>query len=338
MVRAPIHTFADHDDFLESCFEKGWTDGLPVVPPTRQKVERFLAHAGLQPHDVLGMVPTREVTVYAEGVAANAVMAGCRVEYFPVVVAACRAILAEKANLHSTTATLAGAAHYVIVNGPIRRQIEVACGLGCFGPGFRANATIGRALRLMVRNICRGVPGLMDRATFSWPFRYSFCFGENEEESPWVPLHVERGFSPEQSTVTVGSLWRYFLTSDHFSNQDLAVANPAAVLDCIAASTGRIPGDAFMGDNNSIVYVVGMEHMRVFAEAGYTKQMMREYLFQKVGRPHVSGPGSARNAGVTRPEGILIVAAGGVGMSDTAILSPHLSNPITVPVEPPKTA
>ena len=341
MTRAAVHEFADYDVFLEAYLERGWTDGLPVVPPTKEKVEQFLAYAGLQPDDVLGTVPTREATFYAEGVAANAIMAGCKVEYFPVVVAACRAILDEKANLHSTTATLAGAAHYVIVNGPIRKEIDINCGLGCFGPGFRANSTIGRALRLVVRNIARGVPGLLDRATFSWPFRYSFCFGENEEESPWVPMHVERGFSREQSTVTVGSLWRYFLTSDRFSNGALAVSDPIVVLDSIAEATGSrespswIPANKFQGENNNIVYVVGMEHMRMFDEAKYTKQMMREYLFQKVGR-NPRAEGLLAKGGVVKPEGILIVAAGGIGMSDTAILTPHLGNVITKPIEPPR--
>src|SRR5262249_45685433 len=191
MATAAVYEFADYDAAQEAFFERGWTDGLPIVPPTPDKVQRFLEYNGLHPDDVLGSVPTREVTVYAEGVAANAVMAGCKVEYFPVVVAATRALLEEKANFHSTTGTLGGAAHVVIVNGSIRAALEIECGQGCFGPGFRANATIGRAVRLVIRNVGYSIPGLLDRGTFSTPLRYSFCFGENEEDSPWVPLHVE---------------------------------------------------------------------------------------------------------------------------------------------------
>ena len=167
----------------------------PSLPPTPAKVEAFLDAAGLKAGEVLGEVPTREVVVTAEHAAINAVMAGCKQEYMPVVAAAVRAHLHEKANCHSTTGTLCGAAQVVVVNGPVRKEIEIACEGACFGPGFRANATIGRALRLVIRNVCRAIPDFLDRASFSSPLRYSFCFGENEEGSPWLPMHVERGFA-----------------------------------------------------------------------------------------------------------------------------------------------
>ena len=130
----------------------------------------------------------------AEHAAINAVMAGCRADYMPVVVAAVRAHLSEKGNCHSTTGTLSGAAQAVIdqrTRAPTR--LDVNCRAGCFGPGWRANATIGRALRLVIRNVCRAIPNFLDRATFSTPARYSFCFGEDEEGSDWVPMSVERG-------------------------------------------------------------------------------------------------------------------------------------------------
>ena len=183
-LEAERHAFSDYDALLESYYERGWTDGMPVVPPTPEKVEEFLGVAGLAPNDVLGRVPTREVTCTAEQAAINAVMAGCRPDYFPAVVAAVRAHLEEKGNCHSTTGTLSGASQCLIINGPIRGEIGVASQAGCFGPGFRANATIGRALRLVIRNVCRAIPGFLDRASFSTPARYSFCFGEDEEESP----------------------------------------------------------------------------------------------------------------------------------------------------------
>src|SRR5262249_52736122 len=160
---------------------------------------------GLEPTEILGAVPTREVVVTAEHVAINAVMAGCRADYMPVVVAAVRAHLHEKANCHSTTGTLSGAAQLVIVNGPVRTELDINGRAGCFGPGWRANATIGRALRLVIRNVCRSIPYFLDRATFSTPARYSFCIGEDEEDSSWLPLHVERGFEPGTSAVTVQS-------------------------------------------------------------------------------------------------------------------------------------
>ena len=130
-------------------------------------------------------------------------MAGCRPEYAPVVIAAVRAHLHEKGNCHSTTGTLSGAAQVVIVNGPGRQQLDVNCTAGCFGPGWRANATIGRALRLVIRNVCRAVPDFLDRASFSTPARYTLCFGEDEEGSDWLPLSVERGVPAGTSAVTV---------------------------------------------------------------------------------------------------------------------------------------
>jgi hypothetical protein len=161
------HSFEDYDDAAEAFFERGFTDGLPVVTPTPEKVQATLDAGALAPDTELGTLPTRNVVVTAEKVAINAVMAGCKPEYFPVVVAAVRSLLQPKANAHSTTATLAGAAHAVVVNGPARLALEIECGQACFGPGFRANATIGRALRLVIRNVCRTVPGVLDRASFS---------------------------------------------------------------------------------------------------------------------------------------------------------------------------
>ena len=153
-LTAPAYEYVDESALVEDYFERGWTDGLPIVPPTPARVEAFVAASGLASETVLGGVPTREVVVTLEQVAINAVMAGCRPEYMPVVVAAVRAHLHEKGNCHSTTGTLSGAAQVVIVNGPARQELDINCTAGCFGPGWRANATIGRALRLVIRNVC----------------------------------------------------------------------------------------------------------------------------------------------------------------------------------------
>ena len=328
MLQAEQHTYQDYDQLLEDYYEKGWTDGLPVVPPTPEKVQQFLDYVGLSTTDVLGTVPTREVTVTAEHAAINAVMAGCKMEYMPVVVAALRAHLEEKGNCHSTTGTLSGAAHAVIINGPIRQELDVNCGSGCFGPGWRANATIGRALRLVIRNACRAIPGFLDRATFSTPSRYSFCFGENEEESPWIPLHVERGFSPDQSTVTVHSVMYNVAARDSRSR------TPEGVLDSIVNTVRRhgVTSDRWLGEDANVVMVMGKEHTRYFAEAGWSKQRMREYLFPKVTAPPQAGEVPVK---LGKPEGILIVCAGGPGMAETWILLPHLAWAITKPIELP---
>jgi len=328
MLAAPRHDYADADALNEDYQARGWTDGLPITPPTPERVEHFLAVGGLQPGDVLGAVPTREVTVTAEQAAINAVMAGCLPEYFPVVVAAVRAHLHEMGNCHSTTGTLSGASHAVIINGPIRNELGVASGGACFGPGFRPNATIGRALRLVIRNVCRAIPGFLDRASFSSPLRYSFCFAENEEASDWRPLHVQRGYDPDQSTVTVQSIMRFVSASDFTSR------TPEGVLDSIVLNLRfhGMSGDPWLGDRHAVVLVVGPEHQRYFIEAGWSKEQMQEYLWPRLNAP-ATGP-TDRLVNIGRPDGIIIVAAGGAGMGETWLLMPHLAWAITEPVLP----
>ncbi|MBW2271307.1 MAG: hypothetical protein JRH16_22375 [Deltaproteobacteria bacterium] len=324
MLNAERHAYDHHDALQEDYADRGWTDGLPVVAPTPAKVEAFLDAAGLKAGEVLGEVPTREVVVTAEHAAINAVMAGCKQEYMPVVAAAVRAHLHEKANCHSTTGTLCGAAQVVVVNGPVRKEIEIACEGACFGPGFRANATIGRALRLVIRNVCRAIPDFLDRASFSSPLRYSFCFGENEEGSPWLPMHVERGFAPDQSTVTVHSIMHFV------SAIDFTARTPEAVLDTILATLRRygVFSDRFLGDGQNVMLVVGPEHMRFFAEEGWSKDDMRGYLWPKIQK---TGAGE-RPIMLGQPEGMLITAAGGPGMAETWLLIPHLAWAITEPI------
>jgi hypothetical protein len=324
---ATAHEYASYQELMEDYFDRGWTDGLPVVPPTPELVKEFLLYAGLVPDDVLGTVPTREVVATAEKVAINAVMAGCKVEYFPVVVAAVRAHLREKGNCHSTTGTLSGAAQLIVVNGPARIELDINCKAGCFGPGWRSNATIGRALRLVIRNVCRAVPNFLDRATFSTPARYSFCFGENEEDSPWIPMHVERGFEIGTSTVTVQSAMTVTAAGDFVSR------GPEGILDSIARTVRREghSGDRWLGDGTNIMLIVGLEHMRYFAEAGWSKQDMRTYLWPRLNARR--GPGE-RTVRLGKPEGLLIVAAGGPGMAQTWVVLPHLAWAITEPVVP----
>jgi hypothetical protein len=324
-LRAPAHEYADVYELVEDYHTRGWTDGLPVTPPTPELVDDFLGAAGLEPGDVIGAVPTREVTVTAEHVAINAVMAGCRREYMPVVVAAVRAHLHEKANCHSTTGTLSGAAQVVIVNGPVRQELDINCTAGCFGPGWRANATIGRALRLVVRNVCRAVPNFLDRASFSTPARYSFCFGEDEEASPWLPLSVERGVAAGTSAVTVHS------TMTVASVLDLTSRTPEGVLDSIVAElrTRGTAGDEWLGDDTNVVLVIGPEHRRYLVESGWSKADVRAYLWARAIAPTPDGRSPVK---VGKPEGLLIVAAGGPGMAETWLLLPHLAWAITEPV------
>lgn len=322
MLKAPRETYESYDALLETYRERGWDDGLPIVPPTPELVSAFLAAGGVEADEVQGAVPTREIVASAEACAINAVMAGCRPEYARVFFAAVRAHLEEKANCHSTTGTLTGAAHAVIVHGPVRREIGINCGAGCFGPGTRANATIGRALRLVIRNVCDAVPGGLDRATFSKPARYSFCFGEDEEGSSWAPMHVERGIPAGTSAVTVHS------NTDRFAMWDEAMQSPESLLDGFVATarTREIRQDDWLGEERNVVLVIGPEHRDFLDAAGWTKEDVRQYLFPRLTAPSA---GHEEKHHLYRPEGILIAAAGGRGMAESWILYPHLALAVT---------
>ncbi len=192
--------FAEANEALEVL---AWTDGLPVVPPTEALVEAMLRGATCAPDEVLGRMEPLQGTVTVEKVAANAVMAGCRPEYFPVVLASVRAVLQPDFHVGSTACTTGGAAPIVIVNGPIAGRLGISGGTACFGGNIKANATIGRALRLVMRNLGGAKPDGMEKSTQAWPGKIACCFAENEARSPWEPLHVERGHPAGASTVTV---------------------------------------------------------------------------------------------------------------------------------------
>src|SRR5262249_26554270 len=192
----------DPEAIFERFASEGWTDGLPIVPPTEERVARMLAASDLDPSFSLGPMPPRWGEATIVKLAVNAVMAGCKPEYFPVVVTAVKAILAKPFNLYGGQGTTNPATPVLIVNGPIAREHGVNAPGNLFGPGFRANATIGRAIRLIMTTIGGGVPQQADKSTLGNPAKYTCCFAENEAESPWAPLHVERGFAAETSTVT----------------------------------------------------------------------------------------------------------------------------------------
>jgi len=190
-------------DEFEIWFDKGVTDGLPVVPPTRERVERMLAGSGRPRDELLGTMPPNYGRLTVEKAAINAVLAGCRPEYLPVVVAAAESACDPAFNLHGVATSTHFAAPLIVVNGPIRTRIGLNSAFGVFGPGYRANATIGRALRLLMINVGGARPGEISMSTFGHPGRYTYCIAENEEASPWPPFHASRGFPAEVSTVTL---------------------------------------------------------------------------------------------------------------------------------------
>src|SRR5262245_56242898 len=184
-LRARRIELAALEDDTEAGFERGWTDGLPVVPPTPARVLRMLDGTSRAADEVVAVVPPDLVPATVEKVAINAVMAGCRPEYLPVVLAAVEAACTDSFNMHGLLCTTFFSGPVIIVNGPIAAQIGMNSGINCLGQGNRANATIGRALQLVVRNLGGGLPGGIDRATLGAPGKYTCCFAENEVASPW---------------------------------------------------------------------------------------------------------------------------------------------------------
>ena len=194
---------ADPEDAVEVAYDRGWSDGLPVVPPTPLRVAMMLSGTTRRPDEVIGLIPPNLAQCTVEKAAANAVMAGCRPEYFPVVLAVIETALDPKFSMHGLLATLWFAGPVVIINGPVAKRIGMNSGGNALGQGNRANATIGRALQLVIRNVGGGVPGGVDRAVFGNPGKYTFCFAEDESDPDWTPLNVARGFKPGASTVTL---------------------------------------------------------------------------------------------------------------------------------------
>ena len=311
-------------DAVEFCFQQGWTDGLPVVPPTEDRVLAMLNAAGLKPDDQVGSIENRSVTVSAEKVALNSVMAGCRPEYMKVVVAGVQALCDPAWGYHGPGTSTGGAAVLMIVNGPVVRELDINAGDNLFGPGWRSNATIGRAVRLVMRNVAGSRPGLLDRGTLGHPGKLSYVIGENEVESPWTPLHVERGFRREQSTVTIMAAE----APHQFYNQ---LSNTAEGILTTCADDMRISGNV-MGQPQYCVILAG-EHMKTIAASGWTKDDIRKFLFEHTHNSHEHLKRTQRMAGaivagddkrmrplVASPEDILVVAAGGAAGAFSAYI------------------
>ena len=272
-VRMP----ADLDPF-EFLDQQGLTDGLPVVPPTEERVARMLAGTSRQPGDVVADVPPNLAPATVEKVAINAVMAGCRPEYLPVVIAAVEAACTDAFNLHGVLATTYFVGPLLIVNGPIRHEIGLNCGRNVFGQGTRANATIGRALQLVVRNVGGGRPGEVDMSTLGQPGKFGACIGELEELSCWEPLHVERGFDREQSTVTV------FAAEAPRAIRDQLSRNSRSLAASMGYSLEAIAHVKLHGMDQALL-VVSPEHARTFERDGFTRDDLRARIQEVTGRP-----------------------------------------------------
>src|SRR5262245_34128092 len=316
----------DPAELIEAYYERGWTDGLPVVPPTEKSVAAMLAGAGLSAGEVIGEVPGRNTRVTADKVAINAVMAGCRPEYLPVVVAALEGLCHPNFAYHGPASSTGGSAMVLIVNGPVARRLGINAGSNAFGQGVRANATIGRAVRLVMMNVMQTRPGLLDRATLGNPGKYAFCFAENEEDQPWEPLHVERGFRPEQSTVTV------YASNSLYQVYNQLAATPEPLLRCFADALGNLGIPNMKGFNQALLVFAG-EHSQVFRQNEWTKRQVKEFLVAHTRRVVADWKRAARMPGEVTPadettlrslfedpDDLLVVCAGGRAGSWSACL------------------
>ena len=308
---------------IERCYETGWTDGLPVVPPTTDRVTQFLEYVGFPASHIVGQIPERRREITVGKVAANAVMAGCLPEYLPVVLAATEAMLDPVFNLVGPSSSMGGAAVLVIVNGPVVKQLNINARNNLFGPGNRANATIGRAIRLILMNACAAVPGLFDRSVIGHPGKYTFCIAEAETETHWTPLHVMRGIAKGQSAVTV--------FAGESPRQVRAPGNPEAILYAIAdvastlgtnMSTSGSVGESAAGVRQGEVVVTIAGDANLWRE--WTKEQVRGHLYTTIRRSVADLKKAQALAGdlepgdedrfvnlVPEPTDILVVFAGG---------------------------
>jgi hypothetical protein len=261
-------------DMIEYYFDQGWTDGLPVVPPTPHLIEEMVIALGGEPNFLEARIPPRWGNLTREVLAINLVLAGCRPSYAPVARTAILALTSSHFNLHGVQATTHMAAPLIVVNGPVRNSIELNSGANVFGSGYRANATIGRAIRLILLNVGGGWPGDLDKSTLGHPGKYSFCIAENEEASPWPPYHVEHGYQKDDSTVFCIATEGPHSVTNHVSN------DPEGILDSIASAMSTIAHNNAVSSGSCAV-VIGPEHAKTIAAKHWSRRDVRSYLWSR---------------------------------------------------------
>jgi len=291
---------ASEDDAFETLYARGVTDGLPVIPPTAARVAAAVEASGRSADELIGLVAPQHGRATVQRIAINAVMAGCRPEYLPVVIAAVEAMWDPAFALEGVSGTTDAVTPLLIVNGPVRAALDVNSGVGVFGPGWRANATIGRAVRLVWANVGGAAPGVISMSTFGQPGRYTYCIGEHEQESPWEPLHVEHGFTATDSTVAVLAAEAPQVVVDARSR------SARDVLTTIARSGEGIASHA-IADLGDTLLVVGPEHARTIAADGWSKADARQFVWEQT-QADMGGHGVTK---FREPANVRIVVAGG---------------------------
>ena len=337
--------FAALEDDWEAVHDRGWSDGLPLVPPTEARVLRMLEGTSRDPHDVVAVVPPDLVECTVEKVAVNAVMAGCRPDFLPVVLAAVEAACTDEFNMHGILATTMSVGPIAVVNGPIRHEIGMNSGVNVLGQGNRANSTIGRALQLVIRNVGGGRPGGVDRATLGSPAKVGLCFAEDEEGSAWSSLAEHRGFRADQSTVTLFCGEAPHLIVDQLSRSPESLTRHLA-----HGLMGVVSPRLLMGFDAMLV--MSPEHMSRYRDAGWGRERFMKELYaelevdgeQVVRGSHGIEEGMPEELAVGRlpkfrPDGLLVVHAGSGAGLFSAIISGWVngatgSDPVTKEITP----
>ena len=306
--------FDDWNEVVEGYIERGWTDGLPIIPPTPGLVAEFLDAAGRSASDILGTEPTKGRVITAEKAAVNAVMAGCKPEYFRIVATAVEAMCEPQFNLHAVTASTQGSAVLIVVNGPEAKEVGLNSSVSVFGPGHRANATIGRAIRLVIINATGSVSGEIDKATQGHPGKYTWCIAENEDVSPWEPLQTDRGFTSADSTVSIFAGLSGIQVDNH------AFQKPEEIL--VSFRDAMFAGGVGW-NQGEVVVALCPEHIGHLRRAGWSKERVKEFLYavarRKISEWRAAGRFIRDSAGdpddylhsVVSPDALTILAAGG---------------------------
>lgn len=305
------------DDPIEAAFERGWTDGLPVVPPTDARILRMLSGTTRDPAEVIGKVPPNLAPITVEKVAINAVLAGCKPEYMPVVLAAVEAALEPVFTMHGLLCTTCFSSPIIVVNGPIAKAIGMNWGMNALGQGNRANATIGRALQLIIRNVGGGIPGDLDRSTLGGPGKYTFCFAEDETDPDWEPLSVARGIARGRNAVTL-------FQGDGIQGVIDQRSRTAPEITRSLAMGLLAVGHPKLAEFTNAMLVLSPEHHGIYRDAGWDRRRITEALHAAMVRPGselvygaqgvgegIASSRAGEDVNKFWPEGLLIVRAGG---------------------------
>jgi len=264
-------------DEFEFFLEKEWSDGFPVVTPTEERIARMLTGTARDHDDVIGSIPPAMEVATVRSVAVHALMAGCRPEYLPVVIAATELMLRDEFNVNGVQGTMHGVAPMMIVNGPYAADIGIHGGNGCMGPGFRANATIGRAIRLILMNLGAGIPGVSSMTIFGMPSRFTYCLTENMEDHPWESLSVSKGYSGDENVITMAMVESPRFCFDDVSDEPIRLMN--GIADTMVAM-----GSWNMHTRSDMVVAMGPQHAAICANSGMSRADVHSRLCDMAGR------------------------------------------------------